>query len=199
MKKIFYLMGKSGSGKDSLFKELIKDGQLSPYILYTTRPIRTGEIDKKDYNFISRDELDKYDEEGLIMEVRHYKVASGDIWSYATIYDKQFETDKDLIAIGTLESYNSLKLNENNNYEMIPIYIEVNNDERKRRLYLREKKEKKPNYKEILRRLSADEIDFSMYNLHNSNINNWFENDEFEVCLQKIKNFINTKKVYQKK
>ena len=42
---IFYLLGKSGSGKDTILKELLKDEKLSlnPITLYTTRPIRPGE------------------------------------------------------------------------------------------------------------------------------------------------------------
>ena len=199
MKKLYYLMGKSSSGKDSLFKELIKNENLSPYVLYTTRPTRTDEIDSIDYNFISRDELNKFEEDGLIMEVRHYKVASGDIWSYATIFDKQFETDNDLIAVGTLESYNSLKANEGSDYEIIPIYINVKNDERMKRAYLRESKEENPDYDEVKRRFKADEIDFSLANLDSSNIHNWFSNDNFNTCLNSINRFINEKKVYMKK
>lgn len=199
MKKLFYLMGKSGSGKDSLFKELIKDKELKPYILYTTRPARNGEVNKKDYNFITKDELDKFEEDDLVMEVRHYKVACGDIWSYATIYDDQFNTDNDLITIGTLESYNSLKLNENSNYEIIPIYITVNDIDRKVRAYLRESKEENPNYDEIDRRFQADEIDFSNENLYDSNIVDWFTNDNLNDCLEEIKDYIDLKKENVKK
>ena len=47
MGKIFYLMGKSASGKDSLFRRLKEDGTggLKEVVLYTTRPIRDGETE----------------------------------------------------------------------------------------------------------------------------------------------------------
>ena len=52
MGKIFYLMGKSSSGKDSLFKK-IKERipELKNIILYTTRPIREGEQNGVEYHF----------------------------------------------------------------------------------------------------------------------------------------------------
>ncbi len=46
MGKIFYIMGKSSSGKDTIYNRLrIDEGlKLSNLILYTTRPMREGEI-----------------------------------------------------------------------------------------------------------------------------------------------------------
>ena len=45
MGKIFYIMGKSASGKDHFYEALLRDPELalSPLILYTTRPIRSSE------------------------------------------------------------------------------------------------------------------------------------------------------------
>ena len=46
MGKIVYLMGKSSSGKDTIFKELMKEGtmDLRTIVPYTTRPIRADLI-----------------------------------------------------------------------------------------------------------------------------------------------------------
>lgn len=45
MGKIFYIMGKSSSGKDTIYSRLLEDSQLglSRIVLYTTRPMREGE------------------------------------------------------------------------------------------------------------------------------------------------------------
>ena len=44
MGKIFYLMGKSASGKDSIYKRLRSlCPELKSIVLYTTRPMRDGE------------------------------------------------------------------------------------------------------------------------------------------------------------
>ena len=51
MGKIFYIMGKSASGKDRIYSLLAahKELNLKTLILYTTRPIRAGEQDGKNY------------------------------------------------------------------------------------------------------------------------------------------------------
>ena len=45
MGKIFYIMGKSSSGKDSIYRQLEADQELGlrRLVIYTTRPIRDGE------------------------------------------------------------------------------------------------------------------------------------------------------------
>ena len=50
MGKIYYIMGKSSSGKDTLYKELLQRlPELKPLILYTTRPMREGERNGVEY------------------------------------------------------------------------------------------------------------------------------------------------------
>ena len=57
MGKIVYLMGKSSSGKDTIFKELMKEGtmDLRTIVPYTTRPIRAGEENGVEYFFTDED------------------------------------------------------------------------------------------------------------------------------------------------
>ena len=44
MGKIYYVMGKSASGKDTIYKRLVKKmPELGTVRMYTTRPIRDGE------------------------------------------------------------------------------------------------------------------------------------------------------------
>jgi len=47
MEKIFYIMGKSSSGKDTIFQELFRrqTWDLKKIVLYTTRPARADEKD----------------------------------------------------------------------------------------------------------------------------------------------------------
>ena len=50
MGKIFYIMGKSASGKDTIYKELIeKMPKFHSIVPYTTRPMREGEKDGVEY------------------------------------------------------------------------------------------------------------------------------------------------------
>ena len=54
------LSSPSGAGKTSISKKLIqKDKKISLSISCTTRPKRKGEIDKKDYIFISDEDFKK--------------------------------------------------------------------------------------------------------------------------------------------
>ena len=52
MGKIFYLMGKSASGKDTIYKKVKEQlPELKTIVIYTTRPIREGEQDGVEYFF----------------------------------------------------------------------------------------------------------------------------------------------------
>ena len=84
MGKIFYLMGKSASGKDTLYQEILKRlPQLQTVVPYTTRPIRIGEQNGREYFFTTQEELDRLLEDGKIIECRTYETMMGP-WSYFT-------------------------------------------------------------------------------------------------------------------
>ena len=59
MGKIFYIMGKSSSGKDTIFQEIFRrqTWNLKKIILYTTRPARADEKDGEDYFFVNEETL----------------------------------------------------------------------------------------------------------------------------------------------
>ena len=61
MSKIYYLMGKSSTGKDTIYKELRKRmPQLKNVTIYTTRPRREGEKEGEEYFFTDETELEKF-------------------------------------------------------------------------------------------------------------------------------------------
>ena len=72
-------MGKSASGKDTIYDRLLhKEGlPLLPYVGYTTRPIRAGEQDGVEYYFTTKEDLDRYKEEGKLIESRVYHTVTG--------------------------------------------------------------------------------------------------------------------------
>ena len=60
MGKIFYIMGKSASGKDTIYKELIeKMPKFHSIVPYTTRPMREGEKDGVEYFFVDQERFDE--------------------------------------------------------------------------------------------------------------------------------------------
>ena len=73
MGKIYYIMGKSASGKDSIFKELKKKiPGLKDIVLYTTRPIRENETEGVEYHFVIEEFLRGMQEKQRVIELRSY-------------------------------------------------------------------------------------------------------------------------------
>jgi guanylate kinase len=76
--KLYCLIGRSATGKSSVEKQLRKYGLL-PVVSYTTRPIRTGEVNGRDYNFVSDEEFNTMLNNGDILEHAVYNN-----WNYGT-------------------------------------------------------------------------------------------------------------------
>ena len=192
--KIIYIMGKSSAGKDTIYKILKEKMDVNTYVMYTTRPIRDGEIDGITYNFITSEEMKEYidgEKRQRLIEYRTYNTVHGP-WTYATIDDSQFETDKDMLMLGTLESYVKVKDNfdRNSDVELIPIYVEVPDNIRLKRAIEREETQKQPKYAELCRRFIADTNDFSEENLINAGIKRRFENINLDECVEEIVQYI---------
>ena len=186
MGKIYYMMGKSSSGKDTLYKEVLKAlPKLKTLVLYTTRPIREGEQEGIEYHFVTDEELERCEKAGKIIEERTYDTVYG-AWKYATIEDGQINLAAyDYLVIGTLESYAGMKKcygAEN----LVPIYIEVEDGERLSRALSRERQQEQPKYEEMCRRFLADQKDFSEENLEEAGIVRRYYNDDKVQCLEKI-------------
>lgn len=188
MGKIFCLMGKSSSGKDTIFKAINddKDLDLKPIISYTTRPKRINETNGIEYFFINKDELSKFERENKVIEKRVYHTVHGD-WFYGTINDGQIDLNKNnYILITTLESYKSLR-DYFGNDKVFPFYIDIEDGIRLERALEREKRQDKPNYDELCRRFLADNKDFSAENLSNLDINKFYINEDLKNCINDIK------------
>ncbi|MGI5982650.1 MAG: guanylate kinase [Sakamotonia sp.] len=187
MGRIFYIMGKSATGKDTVFKELLKrKPELTTVVPYTTRPIREGETDGVEYFFTSPEKLEELKNSGKIVELRTYETVLGP-WSYFTMDDGQFDIhgEGDCLMIGTLESYEKMRRYYGNG-ALVPVYIEVPDGIRLLRAVRREEKQKAPNYREVCRRYLADEDDFSEEILSRLRIGKRFANTDLEACLEEI-------------
>lgn len=185
MGKIFYLMGKSASGKDTIYKKVKEQlPELKTIVIYTTRPIREGEQDGVEYYFVDDEKLDKLQQEGKVIELREYNTVHG-IWKYFTADDGQFDREDHLIAIGTLESYVQLKKYFGEG-KLVPIYIEVEDGIRLERALARERMQKEPKYEELCRRFLADAADFSVDKLNEAGITRKFLNADMDICVKEI-------------
>ena len=191
MGKIFYIMGKSASGKDRIYSSLIKKSELAlkRLVLYTTRPIRSGEENGREYFFVTDSEFFEMEKKGCIIEKIEYLTVEG-IWRYFTADDGQINLQKsDYLGIGTLESYIKLK-GHFGEERVCPVYVEVEDGERLLRAVGREKMQEKPKYAELCRRFLADQEDFSEENIQKAGIEKSFENNELNDCVEEIVNYI---------
>ena len=187
MGRIYYLLGKSATGKDTLYKEILKRRpKLRTVTMYTTRPIREGETDGVEYFFTDREELERQLASGKVIESRTYQTIAGP-WTYYTVDDGQFNAadDESCLMIGTLESYEKMCAYFEVG-KMVPVYIEVPDGIRLLRAVKREENQKKPNYREVCRRYLADEKDFSEENLERLGITKRYQNTDMEICVEEI-------------
>lgn len=195
MGKIFCLMGKSASGKDTIYSRLLQHEELNlkHVVPYTTRPIRSGETDGETYFFCTEEEALRMEQEGKIIELRAYHTVHG-IWKYFTADDGQIRLDlADYLLIGTLETYEKIRAyygNEN----VCPVYVWVDDGVRLERALARERSQREPKYAEMCRRFLADEEDFSEENLNRLGISRRFENSDVEKILEEIILYIRTEK-----
>jgi guanylate kinase len=187
MGKIFCLMGKSSTGKDTLYKMLLEDGALSlkKIIPYTTRPMRRGETDGVEYYFCGEKELADLLKRGKVIELRAYDTVQG-VWKYFTVDDHQIQDlRQNYLLIGTLEAYGKLR-DYFGKERIVPIYIEVEDGIRLERAIGRERQQREPHYEEMCRRFLADEKDFSKERLAACGIDRGYENNDFNTCIQLI-------------
>ncbi len=187
MGKIYVLMGKSATGKDTVFKRLIgmKELSLHTVVGYTTRPIRRGEVDGREYFFVGTEKWRKLQQENKMIESRTYHTVAGD-WHYFTADDGQIDLKgQDYLFISTLSGYEQLREYYGKEYVQ-PVYIEVEDEQRLQRAICREKRQAKPNYEEVCRRFLADQQDFSEENLRNAGIEKRYRNADLEECVTRI-------------
>lgn len=179
-------MGKSASGKDTLYKRILEQmPNLGTVVLYTTRPVRAGETEGIEYHFTTPARLEEFQKQGKMIELRTYQTIFGP-WSYATVDDGQIDLRRaDYLVIGTLESYRNM-LAYFGEHVMVPLYIYVDDGIRLTRAIQREGQQPEPKYTELCRRFLADDEDFSEEKLKQAGITRRYDNENLEHCLEQI-------------
>lgn len=187
MGKIYIITGKSATGKDTLFKKLLEDKEidLKTVVMYTTRPIRHGEIEGVEYHFVNEEGLQQLEKDNKVIEHRSYNTVHG-VWHYFTVNDGQIDlNNNDYLMLGTVESI--IQIGKYYGFDHVePIYLEVPDDERLLRSIRREQKQVKPNYAEICRRYLADEEDFREENLKKLNLKRRYTNVDIQQCTEEV-------------
>lgn len=145
--KLIALVGKSGSGKDTILKKVCKNKNIKQKISYTSRPKRDYEVDGEDYFFVDK---------GYFLNNIYdfFEIDDFNGWYYGTKYE---DLSKEKVNIGIFTPKGIEEILESRNIACVVIYLDVNDKERFLRILNREKD---PDIKEIYRRFRADNRDF---------------------------------------
>lgn len=191
MGKIICLMGKSSSGKDTIFKRLLEreDLGLKTIVPYTTRPIRVGEREGVEYHFTDETGYQELLAQGKIIEARAYNTVHG-LWRYFTVADASVDLcANNYCIIGTLEAYTQIR-DYFGKDKVLPVFITLDDGVRLQRALDRERAQESPKYEEMCRRFLADSKDFSEEKIAEAEITKSFYNNALEDCLEEIVTYI---------
>lgn len=127
--KIYAILGFSGSGKDTTVKNLTKElDNIVSLTSHTTRPMRDGEVNGREYYFIDDNEFNSLYEAGMFVEVRDYEISDGTHWYYGfqtTEVDEKMKQGN-VIFIVDLDGYKSFK--EIYGEKVVGIFLKVDLD-----------------------------------------------------------------------
>lgn len=191
MGKIVCLMGKSSSGKDTIYKRLLSQDKvkLRNIVPYTTRPIRAEEREGVEYHFTDEEGYQRLLQKGVVIEARAYHTCLG-LWRYFTVADERIEMENhSYVMIATLEAYKQIQ-KYYGAVRVLPILIELDDGIRLQRALDREKAQDQPRYEEMCRRFLADAQDFSTENIRKAGIVKRFYNNDLEECLEEILGYL---------
>lgn len=161
MYKIVTLSGKAGAGKDRLMQEVLKvlreespEFTINEIVSCTTRPMREGEVEGKNYYFLTHEEFAERLADGTMVEATIFND-----WCYGSCLEHMNE---DGINIGVYNPEGVAILQSIPDIMVYSIFVDAPD---KVRLLRQLNREENPDVKEIIRRFSADEADFSPDNL----------------------------------
>lgn len=152
--KIIALVGEAGSGKDSLMQGALSaaPGSLHEIVSCTTRPSREGEVEGKNYFFLTDEEFASKVEAGEMLEYTEFNN-----WHYGTMKEALLA---EKINIGVFNPAGIYSLLERSDIELTIFRIYANSKER---LLRQLNREESPDVNEIVRRYSADQKDFKKF------------------------------------
>ena len=160
--KILAIIGEAGTGKDTIMKKVLKKNpNLQEIVSCTTRPPREKEKNGVNYHFLTHEEFTK-----KILNNEMLEATVFNNWCYGTSYDS---LDVNKVNIGVFNPAGIEALMEHKNIFIVCYYVRAAD---KQRLLRQLNREENPDVKEIIRRFSADNLDFSELQFHYNEIEN---------------------------
>lgn len=166
------LIGKSGSGKDTICNQLIQNYGYKKIVTYTTRPIRKDEVEGVSYHYINNEEFMQKVNDGFFAEYRKYETVNG-VWYYGSALEDYENSDDKTVIILTPSGVKEVK-EKLDVGKITIIYLDVDDEYLLKRLSHRG-----DDPGEIIRRMNADEVDFNdVYEIADVVINNTYRSVE---------------------
>lgn len=150
MYRVIAIVGKSATGKTTLQNALSSRYKVNEIVSTTTRPMREGEVDGKDYHFITRDEFAK-----KVFNYEMLEATEFNDWFYGT---EKRALRKRMVNIGVFNLEGVAALAEEKKIDLKVIYLDVDD---KTRLIRALNREENVDVAEVCRRYFTDDKDFS--------------------------------------
>jgi len=178
------LSSPSGAGKTSISKKLLqKDKKISLSISCTTRPKRIGEINKKDYIFISEEEFKKQIKNNKFIE--HASVFGYRYGTLIQTVNKFFQKKNDVLFDIDWQGFQQLK---QSGLDVVGIFIlPPNKKELKRRL----KKRGRDTSEEMKKRMNLAQDEISHFPEYDYVV----VNNDLNLCISQIQSIINSERL----
>ena len=178
------LSSPSGAGKTSISKQLLtKDKKVSLSISCTTRPIRKGETNKKDYIFISNQKFEK-----LVNDNEFIEFANVFGHRYGTLrktVNKFFKIKKDVLFDIDWQGYQQLK---QSGLEVVGIFILPPN---KKELIYRLKNRGRDTSNEMKKRMNLVQDEISHFLEYDYVV----VNKDLNLCVNQIQQIVNAERL----
>lgn len=157
-KKLFLLVGKSASGKDTFLNMLLSDfKEIKPLVSHTTRPMRTGEKDGETYHFVDDATFEEMLDNGEFLETTSYTIESENkIYKYGLSKKEVMDTPYAMTIVNPY-GLNNLLANKFIKDNIVSILI-TRNDKDRILAYIN--RDENVNIKEMIDRYKRDEEDF---------------------------------------
>ena len=185
---VIVLIGRMAAGKDTVINAINKELNIPILISHTTRPMRPGETNNKEYHFVDDNYFLGEFRLSNFIEYRAYEVADGSIWYYG-LHKSEVGRNPTSLVIMDPAGYESL-MNYFGKENVIGILLEADRETVFNRAILR----KGDTIDEIKRRIEDDDRRFSKFKEKHPECYIVTNNDgtPIEKVVQEVKNIIET-------
>lgn len=169
---IIVLVGRMASGKDTILNAIHNRTKMPVLVSHTTRPMRPGETDGKEYHFVDNNTFKRMYDQHEFIEYRVYRPANGEIWFYG-LTEKEAKCKNLSMVIMDPTGYEALAKRFGNE-NIIGILLEADKETIYNRAILRHG----DSIEEINRRIKDDDRKFNKFEQEHKECHKVYNNND---------------------